>query len=145
MYLQNVAGTVNFVHDTQVLMYRYETNLFLSLLLMPVDIPPDSELPSYYNDDSLSLPSYSSQLVNGEQRLDHTPRSQAARSRPSGIYVKNLGKMSVVLDDQEENVTTPVFGRRAVISGNLSLGQEQLDSIRKIVLKVSRSQSFDPC
>lgn len=98
------------------------------------DIPP--ELPSYYN-DSPSLPPYSCQLANGEQRLDYTPRPQGMRSRPSGIYVKNSGKMSVVLNDQEENATIPIFGRQAVISGTVLLGQERLDSIRKIVLKVS--------
>lgn len=94
-----------------------------------MDIPP-----SY--SDSLSLPSYSCQLANGEQRLDHTPRPQASRSRPSGAYIKKSGELSVLLNNQDENVTIPVFGRRAAISGTLLLSQRRLDGIRNIVLKV---------
>lgn len=101
--------------------------------MMSVDIPP--ELPSYI--DSASLPSYSDQLTSGEQRLDHTPRPRAVRSRHSGIYIKTSGDLSVVLDDQEENITIPVFGRRALIKGTVILSQGQLSSIREIVLKVS--------
>ena len=95
------------------------------------------ELPNYNDSPSLPLPSYSCQLANGEQRLDYTPGPQAARPLPSGTYVKNVGELSVVLNDQEEDVTIPIFGRRAVINGTLLLCQEQLDDIRKIVLKVS--------
>ena len=94
---------------------------------MSLDIPPGYS-------DSLPLPSYSCQLANGEQRLDYTPRPQAAR--PSAVYIKNSGELSVLLNHQEENVTIPVFGRRAVISGTVLLSQGRLDSIRKIVLNV---------
>jgi hypothetical protein len=93
--------------------------------MISIDIPPRYS-------DSLSLPSYSCQLANGEQRLDYTPRPH----RPSAVYIKNLGELSILLNDQEENVTIPVFGRRAVISGTVLLSQKQLDSIRKIALKV---------
>jgi hypothetical protein len=100
-----------------------------------IDIPP--ELPSYINSESLSLPSYSYQLINGERRLDYTPRSQATQSRHSGVYIKNSGDSSVVLNNQEEDVTIPVFGRCAVISGTILLSQRQLEGIREIILKVS--------
>lgn len=99
---------------------------------MPLMIPP--ELPSY--NDSLPLPSYSCELANGEQRLDYTPRSRAERLRPSGVFIKTSGELSVVLNGQEEDATIPVFGRRAVISGTILLCQRQLKSIREIVLKV---------
>ena len=101
-------------------------NYFYSLLMLSIDIPPGYS-------DSLSLPSYSCQLSNGEQRLDYTPRPQ---TRPSAVYIKNSGELNVLLNDQEENVTIPVFGRRAVISGTVLLSQRRLDSIRKIVLQV---------
>ena len=97
---------------------------------MSVGIPPD-----YC--DSLSLPSYSRQLANGEQRLDFTARPEPAQSRPSAVYIKNSGDLSVLLNDQEENVSVPVFGRRAVINGTVLLSQRQLESIRKIVLQVA--------
>ena len=93
------------------------------------------ELPNY--SDSPSLPSYSYRLATGEQRLDYTPRLQVVRPRPRTIYVKNVGELSVVLNDQEEDATIPIFGRRAVIDGTVLLCQRQLDDIRKIVLKVS--------
>ena len=92
---------------------------------MSIDIPPPYS-------DSRSLPTYSCQLANGEQRLGHTPRPQ----RPSAVYIKNSGELSILLNDQEENVTIPMFGRRAVISGTVLPSQRQLDSIRKIVLMV---------
>ena len=93
--------------------------------MMSIDIPPGYS-------DSVSLPSYSCQLANGEQSLDYTPR----RQRPTAVYIKNSGELSILLNDQEENVSIPTFGRRAVISGTVLLSQRQLDGIRKIVLKV---------
>ena len=95
--------------------------------MMSIDIPPGYS-------DSLSLPSYSCQLANGEQRLGYTP--QATRSRPNSVYIKNSEELNVLLNDQEENVTIPTFGRRGVISGTVLLSQGRLDSIRKIVLQV---------
>ena len=97
--------------------------------MVSIDIPPDYS-------DSLSLPSYSCQLANGEQRLGYTPRPQAARSRPSSVYIKNSRELNVLLNDQEENVTIPMFGRGSVISGTILLSQRRLDSIRKISLQV---------
>ena len=98
---------------------------------MSIDIPP------VYSDSlTLPLPPYSCQPADDEQRLDYTPRPQAARSRPSAVYIKNSGELSVLLNDQEENATIPVFGRRAVISGTVLLSRRWVDSIRKIVLKV---------
>ena len=102
---------------------------------MSIDIPPGYS-------DSLSLPSYSCQLANGEQMLDYTPRPQTTRSRPNAVYIKNSGDLSVLLNDQEENVIIPVFGRRAVISGTVLLSQGRLDSIRMIVLNVVSCLSF---
>ena len=96
---------------------------------MSIGIPPGYS-------DSLSLPSYSCQLANGEQRLDYNPRPQSTRPRPSGVYIKNSKDLNVLLNDQEENVTIPVFGRRAVITGTVLLSQRRLDSVRKIVLQV---------
>ena len=95
--------------------------------MMSIDIPPGYS-------DSLSLPSYSCQLSNGEQRLDYTPRPQA--TRPTAVYIKNSEGLNVLLNDQDENVTIPVFGRRAAINGTILLSQRRLDSIRKIVLQV---------
>src|SRR5271168_4740741 len=99
----------------------------ITLLLMSV------ELPSY--NDSVSLPSYSCELANGERRLDYTPCA-ATRPRARATFIKNSGKLSVVLDNQEENATIPVFGQRALISG-VVLCQRRLDDIRKIVLIVN--------
>ena len=93
------------------------------------------ELPSY--NDSSPLPSYSPQLASGEQRLDYTPRLHSTHSRTGAVYIKNVGESSIVLNNQEEGAIIPVFGRRAVISGIVLLCQRRLDSIRKIVLKVS--------
>lgn len=102
--------------------------LFVVVLLLMSASP---ELPNY--NDLLSLPSYSCELANGEQRLDYSPSLPA---RPSATFIKNSGELSIVLDNQEEDATIPVFGRRALISG-VVLCQRRLDNIRKIVLKVN--------
>ncbi|KAF8798905.1 hypothetical protein BYT27DRAFT_7202631 [Phlegmacium glaucopus] len=95
------------------------------------------ELPIYDDSfsESLPSPSYSCQLADGEQRLDYTPRLRAPQSRTNSVFIKKSGELSIVLNNQEEDATIPVFGRHAVISG-IVLCQGQLERIRKIVLKV---------
>ncbi|KAF8798483.1 hypothetical protein BYT27DRAFT_7122833 [Phlegmacium glaucopus] len=103
---------------------------------MSVETSP--ELPSYDSDDSFSKslpsPSYSCQLASGEQRLDYTSL-RAPQSRTNSVFIKKSGELSIVVNEQEEDATIPVFGRHAVISG-IVLCQGQLEKIRKIVLKV---------
>lgn len=87
------------------------------------------ELPIYT--PSSPSPSYTCELASGESRLEHTPRSRPA---PTSLFIKKAGKTTIVLDEQEQNATTPIYGRGATISGNLFL--EQSESILEVVLKV---------
>ncbi|KAF9483491.1 hypothetical protein BDN70DRAFT_873780 [Pholiota conissans] len=91
----------------------------------------DCGLPSYSS--SSPLPSYSCELARGERLLQHTPRSRPT-TQPTSVFIKKAGKTTIILNDQEEDATIPVYGRRGLISGNLVL--EKSENILDVVLKV---------
>ncbi|CAA7262973.1 unnamed protein product [Cyclocybe aegerita] len=89
-----------------------------------------SELPSY--SPSVPVPSYSFELACGEQRLEHTPR--VVHPPPTSVFVKKIGRTTVVLNEQEEGVSVPTFGRSAHISGTVCF--EESCSVLGVVLQV---------
>lgn len=89
------------------------------------------ELPGYPS--SVSLPSYSCDLANGERRLQHTPRLASFR-RPTSVYSKKSGRLTISLEEQEAGVAVPSYGRQALINGCLSL--EGRESVLEIVAYV---------
>ncbi|KAF8158192.1 hypothetical protein B0H34DRAFT_444578 [Crassisporium funariophilum] len=97
---------------------------------MSVEHHPTPALPGY--SPSLPSPSYSTELACGEQRLDHTPRSR--RLAPTSLFIKKSGKTTIVLNEQEDGVAVPSYGRHAVINGTLFL--EDPESVLKVVLTV---------
>ena len=92
--------------------------------MLSSDIATLAKLPSY---DSINspLPCYSSDPVCGEQSILCTPRS---RSRPSGKFVHKVGSITVLLMDQEEGATVPVYGRQSIVNGIISLGSREVVS-----------------
>jgi len=79
-------------------------------------------LPSYT--PSAPLPSYSSDPACGEQRLDHTPR-RILSNRSTSVFTKKAGTVTIILTDQEEGTSTPIYGRFSVVSGDISLENRQ--------------------
>ncbi|KJA21231.1 hypothetical protein HYPSUDRAFT_140969 [Hypholoma sublateritium FD-334 SS-4] len=92
----------------------------------------DFELPSYAS--LAPVPSYSCELATGERSLQQTPRSRASRSPPTSLFIKKAGKTTITLDDQVEDASTPTYGRRGVISGNILL--ERSETVLDVVLKI---------
>ncbi|KAF7367882.1 hypothetical protein MSAN_00852900 [Mycena sanguinolenta] len=87
------------------------------------------QLPAY--SPPTILPSYSPDPATGEERLDHTPRT---RTHPTGTYIKQCGRDSVALSDQDVGASVPVYGRHASISGFVSL--EDRETVSEILLKI---------
>ncbi|KAJ4501294.1 hypothetical protein C8R41DRAFT_749020 [Lentinula lateritia] len=90
------------------------------------------QLPSYDSISSLP-PLYSSDPASGEQSIQLTPRTRSL-GRPTGTYVHKAGDATVVLLDQEDGVSTPVYGRHAALSGIISLASCETVSEIKIKL-----------
>ncbi|KAJ3765586.1 hypothetical protein FB446DRAFT_454237 [Lentinula raphanica] len=89
-------------------------------------------LPSY--DSIISPPPiYSSDLACGEQSIQLTPRARSL-GRYNGTYVHKTRAATVLLFDQEEGVTTPVYGKQAVLSGVICLTSREAVSEVKIKL-----------
>ncbi|THV02995.1 hypothetical protein K435DRAFT_716152 [Dendrothele bispora CBS 962.96] len=76
-------------------------------------------------------PSYSSDPACGEQSIQLSPRS---RSRPTGTFTKKSGSVTVILMGQDENASTPTYGRQDIVSGFLSL--ESREAISEVRVKL---------
>jgi hypothetical protein len=94
------------------------------------------KLPQY--SPSVSAPSYSFEPTCGERTLEVTPRP--LRLLAESIYIKQSGKTTVILHNQEENVKIPSYGREGAISGS-GLFHSSND-ICEVVLEVCVCQVF---
>lgn len=101
----------------------------------PETLPADANgltLP-LYTPSIARAPSYAAEPPNGEQRLAHTTRSRVAQPVPQGSFTTRTGNIIIILKEQEPKVTTPTFGRNAVIRGEV---QVQEESVLLVSLKV---------
>ncbi|KAF5364624.1 hypothetical protein D9758_005605 [Tetrapyrgos nigripes] len=69
-------------------------------------------------EDDMSAVSYSNTPVNGESSLAQTRRAP----RRDGTYTKKSGDVSIILTEQEDDLTMPVYTQRSVVSGTINLG-----------------------
>lgn len=95
-----------------------------------------SPLPEY--SPSSPAPGYSDELLLGEERLEHTPRPDRLRPTPTGVFVKKAGRTSIVLNEQEDGVRVPSYGRHAVVSGAVCL--ENPSIVEEVTVKVSEAR-----
>ncbi|KAL1746442.1 hypothetical protein HDZ31DRAFT_34228 [Schizophyllum fasciatum] len=63
-------------------------------------------------------------------------RLRASNRLPTGHYVRQYGRVSLVVYDQEEGASMPVFGRRAAIRGAISLRSSLRGKADEVILKV---------
>ncbi|KAJ8691214.1 hypothetical protein PTI98_010811 [Pleurotus ostreatus] len=91
-----------------------------------------SPLPEY--SPSSPAPEYSDELLLGEERLEHTPRPDRLRPTPTGVFVKKAGRTSIVLNEQEDGVRVPSYGRHAVVSGAICL--ENPSIVEEVTVKL---------
>ncbi|PBK97374.1 hypothetical protein ARMGADRAFT_1026912 [Armillaria gallica] len=92
--------------------------------------PSTISLPPYSK--TAPPPHYSCDPSQGEQRVEHTPRSGPRVS--SGTFIKKRGSLTVVLTEQEDDTTSPVYGREAAIHGALLL--EKVDAVQLVHVKI---------
>lgn len=82
---------------------------------------------------SLPAPSYSCEPTCNEQTLEHTPRP-GSRPTPTGTYTKISKRVTLVLNEQEDNAQVPSYGRHSLVSGTIHL--ENCETVGEVVLKV---------
>ncbi|KDQ62637.1 hypothetical protein JAAARDRAFT_189931 [Jaapia argillacea MUCL 33604] len=75
--------------------------------------------PSYY--PSFDAPCYSSEPSPDEQRLEFTGRPRPRRPLPSGAFLKQSKKFTLVLKEQETGARLPSYGRNAALNGEIHL------------------------
>ncbi|KAK0441629.1 hypothetical protein EV421DRAFT_1711441 [Armillaria borealis] len=92
--------------------------------------PSTISLPPYSK--TAPPPHYSCDPSQGERRVEHTPRSGPRVS--SGTFIKKRGRLTVVLTEQEDDTTSPVYGREAAIHGALLL--EKVDAVQLVHIKI---------
>ncbi|KAJ8520674.1 hypothetical protein ONZ45_g2531 [Pleurotus djamor] len=105
------------------------TDLYIPSYAASTGIGP-SRLPEY--SPSSPAPDYSDEPLSGEERLEHSPRP--TRSPPTGVFVKKAGRTQVILNEQEEGVRVPLYGRHGVISGAIYL--ENPSIVEEVTIKL---------
>ncbi|KAJ7162114.1 hypothetical protein C8R46DRAFT_1353136 [Mycena filopes] len=81
---------------------------------------------------SAPSPGYTTAPAIGEHVLQHTPLP-GRRSRPTETFIRNENSMSLILNDQKENIIRPSFGREALFTGMLLL--ESHESVTTVHMK----------
>ncbi|KAK0188949.1 hypothetical protein F5146DRAFT_1225624 [Armillaria mellea] len=61
--------------------------------------------------------------MNGERSIEHTPH-RAGRI-PDGTFIKNQGNLTVLLMQQEDSISSPVYGRMGSIAGAILLSSSE--------------------
>jgi hypothetical protein len=92
--------------------------------------------PRYSAEFARSIPSYSSEPLAGEQRLELNP-PVARRPIPAGTFTCESKRASLLLTQQEDGAAMPTYGRNGTIRGVLFL--KSTDDILAVTLKVSRN------
>lgn len=90
---------------------------------------PISSLPNPLVFDSVSLlpPTYSLDLMSGEQTVEYTP---------NGTFIKKVGSSTLFLANQEAAASIPCYGRHAAFEGSIRLDHSA--NIVEVYLKVRK-------
>ncbi|KAG2155774.1 uncharacterized protein EDB93DRAFT_1247421 [Suillus bovinus] len=87
--------------------------------------------PSYT--PSLPTPSYSTELLPGEQTVEET-RRWALRQARNGVFRRITDNITLVLRDQQLGSITPVYGKNGRVEGHISLRSS--GGLTEVTLKV---------
>ncbi|KIY63492.1 hypothetical protein CYLTODRAFT_493867 [Cylindrobasidium torrendii FP15055 ss-10] len=77
-------------------------------------------------------PKYSPDPASGEERVQQVPR--ASGSQPTGSYIATRGSVTVVLNDQADDATEPVYSRLGRITGAILIDSH--DTVASIHVKL---------
>ncbi|KAK0217919.1 hypothetical protein IW262DRAFT_1495307 [Armillaria fumosa] len=78
-------------------------------------------------------PHYCIDPTNGERSIEHSPH-RAGRI-PDGTFIKNQGNLTVLLTQQEDGISSPVYGRMGSIAGAILLSSSEVIIEVKIQLE----------
>lgn len=81
---------------------------------------------------SLPSPSYSSDLLSGEQTVDYGRRPSPQHL--TGVYRRITDAFTMILRDQRPGSVHPTYGRGGVVRGDLIL--KSTDDLTSVTLKV---------
>ena len=87
--------------------------------------------PSY--SPSPPSPSYSTQLLPGEQTVEET-RLAGSQTQNTGVFRRITDSITLVLRDQQPGGIQPVYGRNGLIRGHISL--RSTEALTDVTLKV---------
>lgn len=78
-------------------------------------------------------PSYSTELLPGEQTVEETQR-RTALTQNTGVFRRITDNITLVLRDQRPGNTTPVYGRNGLVRGHISLRSSE--GLTEVTLKL---------
>ncbi|TFK52166.1 hypothetical protein OE88DRAFT_1718201 [Heliocybe sulcata] len=88
--------------------------------------------PSYY--PSSDAPAYSLEPSQSEERLELSARR--GRTLPTGPLLKRSGRITLLLQNQDEDASIPTYGRAATVSGEVQVKSKQDAKIISVAIKL---------
>lgn len=88
----------------------------------PSDVPRISASPPNYSTNT-PPPHYCIDPTDGERSIEHTPHRAGRIS--DGSFIRNRGSLTVLLTQQEDGISSPVYGRMANITGAILLSSSE--------------------
>ncbi|KAL0956445.1 hypothetical protein HGRIS_002593 [Hohenbuehelia grisea] len=99
---------------------------FLHTALFQPMLPP-------FSSSSSPAPSYSSLPLIDEETIEYNVRPTSP-PLPQGTFVRQWGKTTLILNDQDDAADEPAYGRHSVISGEVGVGDSE--HILSVTLKL---------
>ncbi|KAG2344490.1 hypothetical protein BDR05DRAFT_882239 [Suillus weaverae] len=78
-------------------------------------------------------PSYSTELLPGEQTVEET-RRRALQTQNTGVFRRITDNITLVLRDQQPGSITPVYGKNGLVRGHISLRSSE--GLAEVTLKL---------
>lgn len=91
--------------------------------------------PSYSLEFEGSVPSYSSEPLYGERRLEQSPRKKG-RHAPTGTLTKSNSRVTLFLSAQDDEATSPTYHRNGCIRGEVFVKDVDREDITAVTVKV---------
>ncbi|KAG0703757.1 hypothetical protein DFH29DRAFT_415772 [Suillus ampliporus] len=79
-------------------------------------------------------PSYSTELLPGEQTVEETRRRAGLQTQNTGVFRRITDNITLVLRDQKPGSIKPVYGRNGLVRGHISL--QSSEGLAEVTLKL---------
>ncbi|PBK99448.1 hypothetical protein ARMGADRAFT_985075 [Armillaria gallica] len=93
----------------------------------PSNAPSISASPPVYSTNT-PPPHYCIDPTNGERSIEHSPHPM--RRIPDGTFVRSHGNLTVLLTQQEDGISSPVYGRMGSIAGAVLSSSEGIIEVK---------------